>query len=207
MGGNRTVRVSLAVPEEAAQDAGHPAPTGPSTTTLSSLTGKAVTRAVGLLVHTSPDAPAANPLDIQRAAAAALATVPVHPWTGEQRHALAGFLGVYLWRAWPPSPWRLAAVEPAYPGGAADLLWEHPDGRRLLDELKIDSMPATHGGHRRKVLQQLERHTAFGIAEFGEQYLGLRLLTLSTPRRSLFIPPAGQRVALLTTPWCTEGGW
>lgn len=175
--------------------------------TLSSLTGRALSRAVGLLAEAAADGAEPRALDIQRAAAAALGTVPVHGWTGEQRHALGGYLGVFLWRAYPPAPWRLAAVEPSYCGGAADLLWAHPDGRRLVDEIKIDSLPVTQGGHRRKVLQQIERHTAYGIAEFGDHYLGLRLLTLSTPRRSLFVPPNGQRVALLTTPWCTEGGW
>jgi len=174
---------------------------------LASLTGMALARAVGLLAEASPRTPASNPLDVQRAAAAALGTVPTHLWTGEQRHSLAGYLGVYLWRAYPPGPWRLAAVEPSYPGGAADLLWAHPDGRRLLDEIKIDSVPARAGGARRKVITQIQRHTAYGAASFGQDYVGLRLLTLSTPRRSMFIPPDGPWIALLTTPWCTEGGW
>jgi hypothetical protein len=89
------------------------------------------------------------------------------------------------WLRPSPDTWRLLGEEATVGEGRVDLLWSDRDGRLLADELKMAS-------NRRQVLDrdtrtQLARYTRDLHEATGDRYLGLRVITLSAPRRSLFV--------------------
>ena len=118
------------------------------------------------------------------------------------RLMIAGNVAVYGRFLLPPKPWRLIGREvPTLDGGRVDLVWAHPDGRILYDELKI-----TLGGRdpfaRIGTREQGGRYLADGLARH-TQFVGVRICALGAPRHSRLIAP-GQLLRLCETPYWFE---
>lgn len=94
-----------------------------------------------------------------------------------------------------PAGWDLAGVEVRAPHCRFDLLWRNRFGGDVLaDELKTGKAGDLVGGA--ALEHQLERERRDGVELYGERFLGVRLLVLGAPRRSLFLARDGSRTPL-----------
>lgn len=99
----------------------------------------------------------------------------------------------------PPTGWSFVGAEvPAGPG-AADLAWRSPEGEMLIDEVKVTGLARVLEDSRTRA--QVDRYRAWGRAEFGDLFAGLRLLALAGPMRSRWYPPTGPSQRLVDTGW------
>lgn len=111
----------------------------------------------------------------------------------------------------PPPGWAFLGSELPAGDGRLDLAWSAPiddggpmAGSVLIDEIKVVSYAAQLDDNR--TLNQVRRYLDFGVATYGSQFAGVRLLALSAPRRSLLWRPGplgaeGSRQLLETTPY------
>ncbi|HUR17002.1 MAG TPA: hypothetical protein VMZ33_06930 [Candidatus Limnocylindrales bacterium] len=107
--------------------------------------------------------------------------------------ALAGVL-TWLRYQWPPTSWRLVAVEAEIsPGGRPDLWWQ-VGGMFVADEVKT-GLPA------RSWETQFAQQRANGNSQYGNRFLGLRVFATSDPCRSLWLGRDGVARRLHTTPF------
>ena len=82
---------------------------------------------------------------------------------------------VYVGLAWPPDGWVFAGAEVSLGGARADLVWEHTDGRVLIDELKT--------GADDTAARQVARLLAAGRRRYGTALVGVRLVPLGAINR------------------------
>ena len=118
------------------------------------------------------------------------------------RLMIAGNVAVYGRFLLPPKPWYLVGCEVATTdGGRVDLVWAHPDGRVLYDELKVTSGgrdPLSASG----TAEQAGRYLADGLARH-PRFVGVRVCALGAPRHSRLVA-TGQLLRLCETPYWFE---
>lgn len=93
------------------------------------------------------------------------------------RLAVISSMGVYrnLWSL--PSAWRLLDTEVELDDSRADLVFEHADGRVLIDEIKAGLHSKAHADGSRQVAS----HLRGGRRHWGPSFVGVRLLPLAAP--------------------------
>jgi hypothetical protein len=130
------------------------------------------------------------------AVAAAVTVVPIASVEGRShRQRVAGAVHVVLTRLLPPPPWKYAGPADAQWAARPDLLWSHPGGLVMADEVKTG-----HGVIRsQRTRDQIHRQVASGVASYGARFLGVRVLSTREPARSWFAQPGQSPVELTTT--------
>lgn len=104
------------------------------------------------------------------------------PLRQSARMWLCGVSATYF-RMFAPSPaWRLFATELPLPGCRLDLAWTDDAGRTWADELKTGKAPQLTLGA--GLDAQVDRQLRAGDAEFGDAFLGVRVLMLAAPSMS-----------------------
>jgi hypothetical protein len=159
-------------------------------------------RTIGVLAHQAIAQVAAVTLAptarvLQEAADAALRGFrPIE--ARAHRQNIAAICGSYFWHLAPPRGWAFAGTELHVGVGRVDLVWRDPLDSLLVDELKTGS-PRQLGLP--DVRLQADRYRQQARRLWPTRFVGLRLLSTSEPRRSLFIQPAGGVSPLHTTPY------
>jgi len=151
--------------------------------------------------------------DAEEVFSAAGALVRAQPFSqtyraGPQRVTCLTAIGLVLC---PPPDWQFLGAEIETDDGRLDLAWMAPDdadgaapGSVLIDEIKV----AGYAGQleTNHTLDQVRRYLAFGVSTYGPAFIGVRLLALSGPRRSVLWRPGhsgapATRQLLETTPF------
>lgn len=86
----------------------------------------------------------------------------------------------YLSNCAPAAPWVLLGVEFDTGDGPVDVAWQDPGGRVFFDEIKTSRI--TGGQVAPSWMQQVHRYSKAGNAQFGDAFIGTRLLPLSRMR-------------------------
>lgn len=162
-------------------------------------------RIVGRILGTGP-----LPADRIARATALLAAgrdvLAEHPAHFRQRAVLSQAVGsaaAYLHWFAPEPPWTILGAEVPAAGGFIDLVFTHPDGTVVADEMKFGLSRATETALR----PQVDRYLEAGAAEWGAAFAGVRLCAVGAPRTSRFYPVGKKRSLLLAeTPWWRLGG-
>lgn len=115
------------------------------------------------------------------------------PLNQSSRQRAACATSVFFTRFHRPG-WTFLGAEVVLEEGRADLLWQLPDGRVVIDELKSGSIGAVVED--RRTLEQVERYRQAGVRRFGADFAGVRLLPLTSPGRARFHPAVGPAVDL-----------
>jgi hypothetical protein len=115
------------------------------------------------------------------------------PFGGLERHGAQRVAGLTRIALDLVLPWTFCGAEVSTGDGRVDLVWEEPSTKLIVvDEVKVAGVGAviddasTHA--------QVRRYLRWGVAEFEERFVGVRLLALSTPRRSLVFVPGSPNV-------------
>lgn len=158
----------------------------------SSQVGVAVHAAIGALAaHTRSPTVA----ELQRAAHRALGSfAPIEARAHKQN--VASLAGSYYWHLLPPATWLFAGSELDVGAGRVDLLWRDDADRLLIDEIKAGS-PRELGLARTRA--QTGRYLDCATQLWPDQFIGIRLLSLADPHRSVLVRPDGNRVPLHET--------
>jgi len=96
---------------------------------------------------------------------------------------------VYFRLFMPTGEWAFEGAELRGPSARFDLVWRSADGV-IVDELKTG-----RAATRRDIAamrEQVARESLAGAAVFGEDFLGVRVVSLGAPRTSFFADRAGQ---------------
>jgi len=114
------------------------------------------------------------------------------------RQQVAGLAAQYFWHLALPASWRFVGAEYAIGRRRLDLLHRDTGGAVLLDEVKA--------GHVRQLgvertREQIDRYVDCAVALWRDRFLGIRLLSLSDPDRSVFVDPDGTHRPLRDTPY------
>lgn len=132
------------------------------------------------------------PRQIWVAAAKVFAAAPLpQNHAARQRAACATAAYFSIFR---PAGWTFLGSEVDLGTGRVDLVWETPEGRVIIDEVKMAGSgdqvddPAT--------VAQVRRYCTAAAESFGERFAGVRLLPLAAPGRALWCTPDGGRVRL-----------
>ena len=155
--------------------------------------------------------------DFSTVAAAASAALGRVPMTRENRYLVprvVEYACLYADRFLPPQDWTFIGAEVPLDGGRrVDLAWADPrSGGRpakpqvLLDEIKVDGY-VDRTRQRTTWEQQALDYLQLAAAQRRVDVLGVRVLTLNTPRRSVLLTSDSAKKLLVDTPYCDEGGW
>lgn len=94
----------------------------------------------------------------------------------------------------PPVEWTFLGSEVPTGDGRLDLAWMAPDdagdvasGSVLIDEIMVAGYAGQLEDNR--TLAQIRRYLDFGASTYGSRFVGVRLLSLSAPRRSVLWRP------------------
>ena len=114
------------------------------------------------------------------------------------RQRIFGLVSLYFWHLALDPSWAFIGAELDLGTGHIDLAFEQ-QGRIILDEVKsgIDARIAL--GQATK--EQTDRYVCDGRALHGERFVGVRVLALADPGRSLLKTDAGVSQLLLETPY------
>lgn len=105
----------------------------------------------------------------------------------------------YLVTCAPAAPWALLGVEFDTGAGPVDVAWQDLDGRVFFDEIKTSRI--TGGQVAPSWMQQVHRYSKAGRSQFGDAFVGTRLLPLSRMRLArLVTEPFVPSVGLAPTP-------
>lgn len=132
------------------------------------------------------------PRQIWVAAAKVFAAAPI-PQNHAARQRAACATAAYF-SIFHPVGWTFLGSEVDLGSGRVDLVWERPDGRVVVDEVKMAGAgdqvddPST--------VAQVRRYCTAATESFGERFAGVRLLPLAAPGRALWCTPDGGRVRL-----------
>lgn len=99
----------------------------------------------------------------------------------------------------PPRDWVFCGAEVPADAGVADLVWRSSQGEMLIDEVKVTGLARVLEDSRTRA--QIDRYRAWGRSEFGDLFVGVRLLALAGPMRSRWYPPTGPSRRLVDTEW------
>lgn len=99
----------------------------------------------------------------------------------------------------PPHDWLFCGAEVRAGAGVADLVWRSAQGEMLIDEVKVTGLARVLEDSRTRA--QIDRYRAWGRSEFGDLFVGVRLLALAGPMRSRWYPPTGPSRRLVDTEW------
>lgn len=97
------------------------------------------------------------------------------------RMRVASSTGTYL-RRFAPGAAVLVGCELPVGGGVADLVWRH-DGRFAVDEIKSGSVDIDD----EQLVAQVARFITGGRAMWGDRFVGVRVVPLARPARSMFV--------------------
>ncbi|MGK5111671.1 PD-(D/E)XK nuclease family protein [Geodermatophilus sp. CPCC 205506] len=159
---------------------------------------------VGVLVHATIGTLAArtrcpSPTDLRAAADRALgAFAPIE--ARAHRQNVAALSGSYFWHLLPPATWIFAGTELDVGVGRVDLVWRDSGDRVLIDEIKTGS-PRELGLAR--TTAQVRRYLDCATQLWPDRFIGIRLLSLTEPHRSVLVRPDGSRVPLHRSPYLT----
>jgi hypothetical protein len=158
--------------------------------------GCATHHVIGTVLRSAAAAPREQLLDLVWDLAATGVMLPsLNRRRRAARIAVAGHAGVYVERFLPASPWTYLGAELALGDGLrADLAFEGPAGV-FLDEVKLADARSVEtradSTHR-----QVTAYAAQAAEMFGSRFLGVRLLYLAAPNRSLLVRRDGGRIPL-----------
>jgi hypothetical protein len=161
------------------------------------LLGTLVHRAIAELLQTTRAGTLSDPLTYRSALTAAdrvLAAVPsIEARAHRQRIAAA----IYTYLTWliPPAPWLLSTTELPIGVNRVDLAWADPAGRILIDEVKTGRL----GIGLTATGLQITEYLKAGSHQFGDAFLGIRVVSTGDPTRSWLQPPRGRPVPLART--------
>lgn len=120
------------------------------------------------------------------------------------RGRVAGMASLYVQRLAPPASTAFLGSEvPAHAGGVAgrvDLAWEHPELGVFYDEVKAWQQVLVVLDD--ETTRQVVRYLDAGMADHGERFAGVRLLTLSAVPRCLYVDRQGTAHPLVGSPLC-----
>lgn len=105
------------------------------------------------------------------------------------RTRVTGLVSQYLKEFLPPSPSVFLGTELAAGRGRVDLAWQHPEVGVWFDELK--TWRHVQVGFDEPTWGQVRRYLDAGITTYGEDFAGLRLLTLGNLRACVAIDRQG----------------
>jgi hypothetical protein len=112
------------------------------------------------------------------------------------RQNVAGGVLAYFRYLLPPHGWQFAGSEIHLGVGRVDLIWTHPDGGVLVDEIKTGGWLG-----RAAIAAQVAAYLDCARAAWPDQFIGLRLVSTRDPTTSLFFTPTGQSSPLRNTPY------
>lgn len=155
---------------------------------------------VGSLIHEAIGLLAAETLrpTVAQILGAANASVDQFPQIEGRAHRqnIAAGTASYFSRLLPPPSWIFHGTEVHLGHGRLDLLWTDFEDRILIDEVKTGHSRALH---LRGTRQQVDGYRACAVDTWGDQFLGVRLLSTADPYASLFINPDGSTCQLFAT--------
>jgi hypothetical protein len=155
---------------------------------------------IGVAVHATIGSLAAHTrsptvAELQKAADRALGSfAPIEARAHKQN--VASLAGSYYWHLLPPATWLFAGTELDVGAGRVDLLWRDSDDRLLIDEIKAGS--ARELGLARTAAQ-ITRYLDCATQRWPDQFIGIRLLSLADPHRSVLVRPDRSRTPLHQT--------
>jgi hypothetical protein len=157
-------------------------------------TGRLIHQVIATL---AADATPPTPERIKRAVSAALPGYAPIEARAHRQNITSGVF-VYFRYLVAPAGWRFLGSEMSLGLGRVDLVWRDDRGLTLLDEIKTGSsrqleLSRTH--------RQISMYLDCARQEFGDRLAGLRVLSTSDPRRSLFVHPDGEHSPLFATPY------
>lgn len=89
----------------------------------------------------------------------------------------------------PAAEWRHDGSELRAGARRLDLIWRHPAGEVMADEVK--SGRAVSLDARRALESQVAAQVAVGVERFGAEFVGVRAVLLAAPRRSYLLRADG----------------
>lgn len=114
------------------------------------------------------------------------------------RAQVSSMAGAYLFKYAPGADAQYVGAELSFDGGRIDLAWFVPDLGVVIDELKTTAWVRL--GVDAKMLEQAQRYREFGVAEWGDQFAGVRFLPLLNPSEARFVSPDGTVHLLANSP-------
>lgn len=152
---------------------------------------------IGMLTHkvigrVAPAAQWLSPSEypaLVREAVGALVTDRTLGRLDRARTRVTGLTTQYLREFLPPSTATFLGTELAVVRGRIDLAWQHPTAGVWFDELK--TWRHTHVGFDDATWQQVTRYLDAGTTTFGDEFAGLRLLTLGNLRACVAVTRQG----------------
>lgn len=114
------------------------------------------------------------------------------------RTRVTGLTTQYLREFLPPTSARFLGTELAAGRGRVDLAWQHPEAGVWFDELK--TWRHSQVGFDDATWQQVHRYLDAGTTTFGDDFAGLRLLTLGNLRGCVSVTRQGLIEDLTASP-------
>lgn len=100
-------------------------------------------------------------------------------------------VSIYLARFRPGDAWELAGCEVRLGRAVADLVWRDPaNGAVVVDEVKTGVVDVSDG----RVADQLRRLAVGGRARWRDDFVGVRLVPLGSPARSVLVDETGREI-------------
>jgi hypothetical protein len=113
---------------------------------------------------------------------------------------VASLVGSYFWHLLPPAEFLFAGTELDLGAGRVDLLWRDSDDRLLIDEIKAGSPRELSLA---RTTAQVTRYLDCATRLWPDQCIGVRLLSLADPHRSVLVRPNGSQAPLPRTAYVT----
>jgi hypothetical protein len=92
----------------------------------------------------------------------------------------------------PEADWQFAGAEVSTAGGRLDVVWQDGAERYLIDEIKAGRLSARDA--RDATARQVKKYLGIGAENWGDQFAGVRVLFLGTPRYSYIAAADGTAV-------------
>lgn len=92
--------------------------------------------------------------------------------------------------------WEFLGSEVKLGTGRVDLIWRTPNGRIVIDEVKVTASGAVVDDA--DTIGQVRRYNDAATSTWGDAFVGVRLLPLTAPGWALWCSPTGERHPLAT---------
>jgi hypothetical protein len=129
-----------------------------------------------------------TPRELIKAVGASPVTASAEIYKTAGRQALLGCAGVYFAFFAPPADWELIGCEIPGEHCRFDLVWRTPAG---ITAEEIKSGTLRKAARRRLLDDQVERQREAGIALWGDEFAGVRVIFLDAPATSQHVDAAG----------------